>query len=369
EMMLEFSVKDSGIGLTGEELSKLFQPFTQADNSTTRKYGGTGLGLSISRQLVELMAGSIGVVSEVGKGSTFSFTVKCQTLAPKSELPESRSALLQNRRVLVVDDDEDFLRVMRLRLSNWNMRVLLAANATECLLALTTAAREGDPIEVVLIDWKMPGADGLEVARRIRREMGEGLTPKMILVTAYRDARLGEAEFLRDFSIVVHKPVAPLVLFDALTKLIEPASARKTIGRAPDLGKKRILLVEDDELNQEVALGILEPTGAKVSVANNGKEAIAALSREPFDAVLMDLQMPVMGGLEATQLLRREPAFANLPIIAMTASAMAGERERLMEAGMSDYLAKPINVAGLYNTLAKWLDPQSDQRRIKDLFQ
>jgi two-component system sensor histidine kinase/response regulator len=358
-VVLRFSVRDTGIGLTAAQQSLLFEPFTQADASTTRRYGGTGLGLSISRRLVELMGGRIQVESEAGKGSCFSFTIVCGRASVQSSRPHPGVAGLFDKRVLVVDDSEDYRMLSRARLEEFSLRTSLEASGRAGIEALVEAERTGDPFDLVMLDWKMPGMDGFETAERIRGESRLAAKPPMLLVTVMRDPEIEAMAGKLGFSGVLHKPITRIGLMEAMQQLAGiapgPRSSREDASVTEVLRGSRILLVEDDEINREVAIGILEPTGAEVTTAINGAKALELIRPGRFDAVLMDMQMPVMDGMEATRRLRDDPALRELPIIAMTANAMAGDRERLLEAGMNDYIAKPVRVGALYATLAKWV--------------
>ena len=385
--LLEFLVEDTGIGIREEDQAKLFQPFSQADSSTTRKYGGSGLGLSISRKLAALMGGDMSVESTFGTGSRFIFTLRCTlvrensvtekpTPAPVTKHPavavsaalpvtpapsQNPADQIGGLRVLVVDDDDLFLEATQKRLEKMRVRVAISDNSLTVNALLLAAVAEGDPFAFVLIDWRMPGRDGLSASKRIRDEAGIKPQPKILLVTSYPNA-LDKQEHASAVDGLLIKPYAAPALYEAMTRLIATSRAPSQAARLLDLSGRRILLVEDDAVNQEVALGMLEPTGAIVVVAADGVEAMAALRREKFSLVLMDLQMPNMGGIEATRLIRADPAIADLPIIAMTASVMVGDRERLLEAGMNDCVPKPVRVGVLYATLRKWMDAGSGDR-------
>jgi len=359
QVVLRFSVSDTGIGLTPGQRAILFQPFTQADASTTRRYGGTGLGLSISRRLVELMGGRIGVDSEPGKGSRFSFTITCRRAAEAAPRQDPKAGALFNKRVLVIDDSEAYRVLSRARLEELSLRSSLVSSGREGIEALVEAEAMGDPFGLVMVDWKMPGMDGFDTAERIRGDQRISAKPSMLLVTVNRDPEAEMRAVKSGFSAVLYKPITRIGLLEAMQQLVgvapETDAKREAAAGAEKLRGRRILLVEDDEVNREVAIGILEPTGAEISVADHGEKALQMIRPGRFDAVLMDMQMPVMDGIEATRRLRQDPALRDLPIIAMTANAMAGDRERLLEAGMNDYIAKPIRVSTLYATLAKWV--------------
>ena len=358
-VVLLFSVRDTGIGLTSEQQALLFQPFTQADASTTRRYGGTGLGLSISRRLVELMGGRISVQSEPGKGSRFNVTVVCGLETRSSPRQPRKVAGLSGKRVLVVDDSENYCALARTRLEELSLRASVAASGPAGIEALVEAERAGNPFVLVMLDWKMPGMDGFEAAERIRNDPRLTTKPWMLLVTAIRDPEFEKLAYESGFDGVLNKPLTRIALLEAVQQLADAApeaeAKREAAAAAQALRGRRILLVEDDEINREVAIGILEPTGAEITVAMNGAQALEMIRPGRFDAVLMDMQMPVMDGMEATRRLRGDPALRDLPIIAMTANVMAGDRERLLEAGMNDFIGKPIRVSALYATLAKWV--------------
>ncbi|MCU0869897.1 MAG: response regulator [Burkholderiales bacterium] len=363
---LEFRVRDTGIGLTPEQQGRLFRAFSQADASTTRRYGGTGLGLTISKRLVELMGGAIRVESEAGHGSSFIFTVVCGLQAAKARALYQPGVDLHGSRVLVVDDNATSRDILCGLLDAMRFRVDAVDSGAAAIRAVRDGATADDPYAVVLMDWKMPGMDGFEAARHIR-SLGLDPMPKFVLVTAYgREDVLSEARGGQFDSIVI-KPVNPSLVFDAMMAAFGRDGARETRrdGAGSDVDTSRLrgarlLLVEDNEINQEVAAGILEPTGVHLDIAQHGAEALEKLAAARYDLVLMDMQMPVMDGLTATREIRRRPALATVPVIAMTANAMAGDRERCIEAGMNDHVGKPIVVAELYRTIARWLPDAPD---------
>ena len=360
---LQFSVSDTGIGLTKDQVGRLFQSFTQADTSTTRKYGGTGLGLTISKRLVEMMGGEIWVESEPGRGTTFSFTArfgKGQVKEKKRPLPPVD---LRGTKVLVVDDNATSRDILREMLASFSFEVTAATSGEEGLKKLESAPQD-QPYELVIMDWKMPGMDGIEASRRIKADLNLAKAPAIVLVTAYgREEVMQQAEEAGLDGFLL-KPVSPSVLFDATMQAFgEDASigARTAHSREretamlEDIQGARILLVEDNEINQQVALEILESAGFDVTVADNGKTAISAISNADYDAVLMDIQMPVMDGYTATREIRRNPQYKDLPIVAMTAHAMAGDHEKSLDAGMNDHVTKPIDPDKLFTTLGQWI--------------
>jgi signal transduction histidine kinase/CheY-like chemotaxis protein/CHASE3 domain sensor protein len=363
---LKFSVRDTGIGMTREQAAKLFQPFTQADMSTTRKHGGTGLGLTIARRLVELMGGHIWLESEPGVGTTFHFIAwfELSAAAVRRIVPER----LTHLRVLVVDDNAAAREILQEPLDAIVARTDVVASGAEAIVAVKQADA-GAPYDLVFMDWRMPAMDGIEASRRIRRDPSVIHQPAIVLVTAFgRDEVREEAERLGLDGFLV-KPVTKSMIVDTLMNLFGSArdegahtSASEQTGR---LKGARILLVEDNEINQQVAVELLEDAGATVRVAGNGLEAIEILSQGPeppsFDVVLMDLQMPGMDGFQATARLRANGRLANLPIIAMTAHATLEERQRCLGAGMNDHVAKPIDPAVLFDTLARYYRPAPGQ--------
>jgi CheY-like chemotaxis protein/HPt (histidine-containing phosphotransfer) domain-containing protein len=359
ETLLHFTVRDTGIGIPPEKRASIFAPFTQADGSTTRKYGGTGLGLTISARLVEMMGGHIRVESEVGKGSTISFTARFGVHhAPPAGRSPADQERLRGTRVLVVDDNATNRHILERALAQWGLEPTLAAGGSAALTALDRARTAGRPFALVLIDAMMPEMDGFTLAERVRgRPDTAGL--KLVVLTsgghpgdAARCQALGVAGYLT-------KPVKQADLWRALLRALDvPAAAAAAIRPAAPVAAAdrplRILLAEDNPMNQTLAVRLLEKRGHTVVVANNGKEALAALERQSYDLVLMDVQMPEMDGLEAATAIRRKEAAAggHVPIIAMTAFAMKGDRELCLQAGMDAYVSKPMRAADLFAAIA-----------------
>jgi len=368
--LVRFAVSDTGIGLTEEQMGRLFQAFEQADASTTRQHGGTGLGLAISKRLAQLMGGDVGVASEVGKGSTFWFTAylgKGDGHARPLTRPD-----LRGRRVLVIDDNAQAREVLSSMLSSMSFVVHEAPSGAEGIERVRQAAERGEPYDVVFVDWQMPGMDGIEAGRRIRALPNLSVQPHLLMVTAYgREEVMKQAEET-SFENVLIKPVTPSMLFDSVVQALSTKERTEVGAQAsPSEGFNfesirgaRVLLVEDNELNREVATGLLEDAPVTVSTADNGEIAIQMLNENNYDVVLMDMQMPVMDGLTATRAIRQNSKFNHLPIIAMTANAMAGDREKCLEAGMNDHLAKPIEPDKLFEALLRWIPARAPSLTI-----
>jgi PAS domain S-box-containing protein len=370
---LDVSVRDTGIGMNREQIGKLFQSFSQADTSTTRKYGGTGLGLAISKRLVELMGGEIWVESEPGQGSTFSFTLQ---LGVGKDAQEKHFATLPDLRgmhAVVVDDNPTAREIIATYLESFSFEVEEAANAAD-LFKLMKKGRK--PFDLIVMDWLMPGITGTEAAGKVKNEIKPDKDPHIILVSAYGSGDISGkpgAEYIDKF---LSKPVSPSHLFDAIMHAfghteIQTARRRTLSGRGFDtellkpVQGAEILLVEDNEINQQVAQEILEQAKFRVDIANHGQEAIDRLALKRYDCVLMDVQMPVMDGFTATSRLREDPQFQDLPILAMTANATVEDRERCLEAGMNEHIAKPINPHVLFEALVKWIP--HGERDVSDL--
>jgi PAS domain S-box-containing protein len=372
--VLEFSVSDTGIGMTPEQAAKLFRPFSQADTSTTRKFGGTGLGLSICKRLVEMMGGQIEVESEPGKGSVFRFTATFgRTGKPRTRLA-SLVGDLRGLRVLVVDDSETSRQILTENLKSMTFEVGLAASGKEALVELDRAADSGQPYDLVLMDYKMPGMDGIEAGRRIKRGSGPRQVPTVVMVTAYgREEVMSQAEGA-GFEGFLIKPVNQSLLLNTILEVfghggqrqLQPLVAQATPPDAlASIRGARLLVAEDNEINQQVAREILESAGFVVELARNGREAVEKARSGAYDAVLMDIQMPEMDGLQAAEELRRDGRFGDLPIIAMTAHAMAGDREQSLQAGMNDHVTKPIDPDALFAVLLRWVRPAKREAVIR----
>ncbi len=362
DVLLYCAVRDTGIGLTEEQRGQLFQSFQQADTSITRKYGGTGLGLSISKKLAELMHGEVGVDSEYGKGSTFWFTAR---LGKGTGIKRQRvlSAELQGRRVLVVDDNENARAVLKDMLEGMSFVIDEASSGKAAIEAVDHAEAQNKPYDIVFLDWQMPGMDGIEAARQLHARPLKRL-PRMVMVTDYGSEEVIKGAEEAGLADVLIKPVSASLLFDSVSSVLGGTpSERREMDDTPSLGAEsliaikgaRILLVEDNELNQEVATELLRDAGFIVDLAENGEIAVRKIKEATYDIVLMDMQMPVMDGVSATREIRKLPQFAELPIVAMTANAMEGDRQRCLEAGMNDHVAKPVEPDDLWKVLVKWV--------------
>jgi two-component system sensor histidine kinase/response regulator len=365
---LHFWVKDTGIGMTPEQCAKMFQSFSQADTSTTRKYGGTGLGLAISRTLVELMEGSIWVESAVGKGSVFHFRAPFGRQGEAMPRRMFHAEELLGLRVLVVDDNAAAREILSTMARRFGLEVDVARDGAEGLRMVQAAHASGLAFDVVLMDWKMPTMDGVEAVRRMQ-SLEEGTAPAVIMVTAFgRDEAMVAAEARgARMKAVLTKPVTPSTLLEAVGEALGKGRIATSRPQMRAMGQNehrqhlrgaRVLLVEDNDLNQELALELLRQAGIEAVLAQNGQEALDILADDArFDGVLMDCQMPVMDGYVATQRLRAQLAFRDLPIIAMTANAMAGDREKVMAVGMQDHIAKPLRVDDMFACMARWIHP------------
>ena len=359
---VHLSVEDTGTGVPPEAQRKIFEHFSQADGSTTRRFGGTGLGLAISKRLVELMGGSIGLESEVGKGSRFYVDL---TL-PRAEQPAQRAATgadLQGLRVLVVDDNRTNLQILGQQLTAWGLRATCVASGAEALDEAARASRHGDAYVVAILDMHMPGMDGLQLARAISSRPALSST-RMIMLTS--TSEIGRVEERRQAGILkcISKPIRHGELREVIRSVVPGASSRRATAEpsatdatlAAPLGG-RLLIAEDNVINRQVSLAMLAELGLTVDVAENGQQAVELVRTRSYDLVLMDCQMPVLDGYQATAVIRAEwpPARPRLPIVALTAAAMAGDRADCLAAGMDDYLAKPYTCDQLHTMVRRWL--------------
>jgi PAS domain S-box-containing protein len=362
DIELHFSVSDSGIGMTPEQCGRLFQSFSQADSSTTRKYGGTGLGLAISKELVELMGGRIWAESTFGQGSVFHFVARFGR-QPATSAPQTDALdLLRDMRILVVDDNPAARNIMSILCRAQGMEVFLANDGVEALERLAA-----NPVDIVLIDWKLPRMDGMECVRQIQLTLDPA--PPVLMMTAHgREEAVTHAQRKEvHLNSVLTKPVTSTRLIEAIAAAFGKNIVVRTDKRgeqvrtreaAAKLAGARVLLVEDNEMNQELAEELLKKAGVSITLARNGQEALDLLAQAgPFDGVLMDCQMPVMDGYTAAREIRRQPQWQSLPIVAMTANAMSGDKEKVVQAGMNDHIAKPLNVQQMFITMAEWITP------------
>ena len=364
---LHFTVRDTGIGMTLDEIELLFQAFTQTDGSISRKYGGTGLGLTICKRIVEMMDGKIWVESKKGKGSSFHFTICCE-LGREDSLSSSTLELLkalQGMRVLVVDDNPTARQFLFCVLDTFSFDVDTASDGKEALGKIIASSDQKRPYDLVIIDWNMPGMDGIETTKRIKAHSDLRQIPFVLMVTAYRREDVSRAADDVGMDGFLIKPVSQSQLFDTIIGIFNNSGRGaiskkgrriKTSHLAPIRGA-RILLVEDNAINQEVAVELLKQAGMNVTVADNGEQGVNAVKSQTFDLVLMDIQMPVVDGMMATRMIRKDERFKDLPILAMTAHAMSGDREKSIEAGMNDHLTKPIDPEKLFAALLRWIKP------------
>ncbi|MBF0102350.1 MAG: response regulator [Desulfobacterales bacterium] len=361
--LLKFSVSDTGIGMTEEQISKLFKAFSQADMSITRKFGGTGLGLAISKNLVEMMNGEISVTSKYGKGSIFSFTAKFGHKPTEQNKNYVIPADLKGLKVLVVDDN-----ITALELNEENMKALgfftFAVDSGEkAIEELEKSSSAGNPYDLVLIDYRMPKMDGIETSRRIRQNTHLTKIPLIIMMSSFEVVKQAEKSGINAFLM---KPVSTSLMLNTIMEVFgretsiyskQKRIVESNVKNLDKIKNAKILLVEDNNFNQQVATEILMDAGVVVEIANNGQEAINAVNKSTYDLVLMDVQMPIMSGYEATGLIRRNEKFKDLPIIAMTAHAISGAKEECIQAGMNDYVSKPIDPDKLHKALVQWIKP------------
>jgi len=385
QVELLFSIQDSGIGMTLEQQEKLFQSFNQADSSTTRKYGGTGLGLAISKTLVELMGGKIWAKSEYNHGSIFSFTTVFtlqEGLDNEEILHENHSInqieyidQLAKKRILIVDDNANAREILSAMSEHLKMEVSIVNDGQQAIDKLIDAADSNELFDLVLMDWKMPGLDGLETVQQLYQKC-PSVPPSVIMVTSYGKETVSKEAKQLNISIpqILTKPVTASSLLDAvmnavgITNRFTNSKQNTKIqyqAKISQLSGAKLLLVEDNSLNQELATELLTNNHISVTVVNNGLEAVQIVSKENFDAVLMDVQMPVMDGYTATRKIREFNT--DLTIIAMTANAMVSDHEQALNAGMNDYISKPINVKEMFSTIAKWVKVDQESHSVLDV--
>ncbi len=366
DVLIRFAVRDTGIGLTEEQKGRLFQSFQQADTSTSRKYGGTGLGLAISKQLAQLMGGEVGVESELGKGSTFWFTAKLKRMKDGDKIQHATMDL-RGYKALVVDDNGMARQVLTEQLNHMSFLVTQAESGKEAISIIGQAAKNRKPFDIIFIDWKMPEMNGLETAKNIHLLEIEHI-PKIVMVTAYGRDDVIDAAAKVGVECILTKPVNASTLLDSIMRAFKEEEAKERddnkrhaselIDSLITIKNASILLAEDNELNQEVAMGLLECGSFDLDIANNGQEAVDMAGIKHYDIVLMDMQMPVMDGVTATIEIRKNAELNSLPIIAMTANARLEDKERCLNTGMQDHISKPIDPEELFRALLKWIKPK-----------
>ena len=359
-LLVRFEVEDTGIGMTQAQQDKLFQSFSQADTSTTREFGGTGLGLAISKRLAELMGGEVGVSSELGTGSRFWFTAAIEkgTAGHREPVPKPD---LRDRRVLLVDDNEHAREILSTMLTSMTFRADAVTSGEEAVDAVRDQNSGDDPYDIVFLDWKLDGIDGIEAGRQIAA-LDVPHQPARVMVTAYGRAEVLEEAEQAGITVALTKPVTPSHLLDAAITVLggevasdEPVKRDDWADQVGAIAGAQILLVEDNDLNQQVAMELLAAGGLEVDLAENGEEAVRMVHDKEYDAVLMDMQMPVMDGVTATKEIRKDERFAALPILAMTANAMEKDRDATREAGMNDHIIKPIDPTALFSSLLHFI--------------
>lgn len=364
--LIETTISDDGIGMTQDQLSRMFTPFTQADSSITRRFGGTGLGLAICRQIVEQMGGSIGAQSAPGQGSTFTVTTPLRIASQHARSPSVPNSRIRNLRILLVDDNPIVRQIMQEIFLRWGMAVEIADSGSSALSLVRRAVQGGCPHDLIIMDWKMPGMDGLQTLQAIQSIMGKARTPTVFMMTSYDIDDLRQQTIGKGISRFLGKPINADSLLDALNQLVSKGAetgrdvaASPHPAAAPRFTGQRILLVEDNEINRQIALEILSDAGLAVDCATNGAVACRMIQDTDggYAAVLMDIQMPEMDGITATRIIRQSWPTDRLPVIAMTAYAFVEERKQCLDAGMNDHLAKPIDPARLLGTLARWMQP------------
>ena len=356
---IQFSISDSGIGMTNDQIGRIFTPFQQADISTTRKFGGTGLGLTICKSIIELMNGQLEVESQLGHGSIFRFTAEFQTANIETQ-HQGPYEPKQGLKALLVDDSESARIILDEMLTSFGFEVYSAENAQQAIEIFKTQHSVESPFSILMVDWKMPGMNGIELVESLKQQMES--IPAVIMVTAYGLESIKEAASKKLVNDYLLKPINPSTLFDVINNILHlsPTRSPQEVSKLVDLNDVRemlqgakVLLVEDNDMNLDLATELLTDVGIVLSIARNGLEAIEQVEKEKFDAVLMDIQMPEMDGLTATQKIRQDGRYNQLPILAMTAHAMKGEAEKSIAAGMNEHITKPIDPLVLYSALIR----------------
>ncbi|MEP2776750.1 MAG: response regulator [Luteolibacter sp.] len=356
--ILHFIVRDTGIGIAKDKQAMVFELFTQADSTTTRRFGGTGLGLSISKKIVERMGGKIWIEGDEGEGSEFHFTAPFGIGEAAEQVPEELLESLQDLPVLVVDDNDTNRFILKELLESWEMRPILCEGGEAALREIDQSCSTGEPLKLMLLDAMMPDMDGFELAEKVIAGFSEEERPRIIMLSSAGSARPAEELRVLGIQRALSKPVKQSTLLDAIMDLLGPRTLQNRNSDDADAGTTeralKILVAEDGRVNQVVAKRLLEGRGHSVTIVGNGRLAVDAVSREHFDVVLMDVQMPELNGYEATQEIRKAEAGGGrqIPIVAMTANAMKGDREQCIEAGMDDYVSKPIRPEALFRVLA-----------------
>ncbi|MDH3355089.1 MAG: response regulator, partial [Chromatiales bacterium] len=378
-MDLFFEVVDSGIGMTEKQQDRLFKSFSQTDSSVTRKYGGTGLGLVISKRLVEMMGGEINVSSEYGKGSRFFFTINLGKASEQSLLRRTLPIGVEGEKILVVDDNSMARHSMRRVLDSIGLQSVMAKNGREAADEVFAADLRGEHYPLILIDWDMPVMNGFEAIHMIQSKSDLTTQPVFFMVTTHSEDEVLKEASTKNVLVndVLNKPLCSSTLLDTINShfghedIVDRATSNTSkLGKnaRAELQGAHVLLVEDNKLNQELAMELLSDEGLVVTVANNGIEAIEVLEGGSlFDGVLMDMQMPEMDGMTATKLIRKQEKFKHLPIIAMTANAMIGDKDKVLSVGMNDHIAKPVDVNEMFITMAKWIKPSFNPKNQNQL--
>jgi len=366
---IRFLVSDTGIGMSAEQVSNLFKSFNQADTSITRRYGGTGLGLTVTKQLCELMQGTLEVESRPGEGSTFVFTTTFGVATGGLPLQSgARQRDLLKKSILIVDDNENARDLLIEMLSSNGLAAKAVSSGEEALAAIKAASDDGKPFDLVLMDYRMPGIDGVEASRRIKAQRTISRVPAVLMVSVFgREEAIGGVDD-HELDGFLNKPINESLLIESIASIFgvkpdypEHDSWSAAGGFPAELIGRRVLLVEDNGLNRDLASELLSDLGIEVSVAVNGREGVDRVAAEPFDLVLMDIRMPVMDGLTATKLIRADNRFSKLPILALTAHAMSGDRQRSLDAGLDDHITKPIDPNRLLAALNRWMPKKSGE--------